>query len=435
VNNYTNSKVIIIGRPNVGKSTLFNMLLHKKHSITSDMEGVTRDSISSTASINGKSFTLIDTGGFTLEKEYLSQEINKKTFELIEEAHLILFVVSVKEITALDRQFSQLLRKHNNKVSLIVNKVDSQEQEIQAYEYYNLGFQNTLFISATHKRGLIELREYIEENVLIGSLEEQEDPVLRLSVLGKPNVGKSTLVNTLTQKNNSLVENKSGTTRDSRDFFFSFEDKTYTIYDTAGIRKKAKVNEDVEYYSVNRALKTIESVDIVWLIIDSLEGLSEQDKKITAKAVKKGKGIILLLNKWDLQDDTDNKINAFKDRIYFLFPHLNYAPIMPISALNNDGLKPVLRTSHMLFNELNKRIETSKLNYMLKQWIMENPLPAKLSKKYKLKYITQVSAHPVHIILYINNKKGFPAFYLSYIKNKIRSLGFHHIPFELILKD
>lgn len=431
--------VAIAGRPNVGKSTLFNRIIKTRKAITDPTPGVTRDPVEGTAEINGKMIKFIDTGGYKLDQEALDDLVVKKSLSIVSEADLVLLVMDLKDTTSEDEMFIDKMRPYSDKLLLVVNKVDSPEKEEQVWNYYQYGFDRVFPVSASHGIGYSELIDAVFERV--GPLsdepdEEQPSADINIAILGKPNTGKSTLTNLLTQKDSSIVSDIPGTTRDTVEGFFSFKNTSFRVIDTAGIRRKKKVSESVEYYSVNRAIKSIDESDVVLLMIDSLEGLTDQDKKISNLIVKKGKGVIIILNKWDLQQKIPNAFEAFSDRVRFLFPILNFAPILPLSALNNEGVEKLLSTVIKVKHQLGKRVETSTLNEHLKYWVEENEPPRSKKGRYKIKYMTQVSTEPLRFLLFVNNKKNFPEAYLRYILRMIRSdFGMPSVPINMELRE
>jgi GTP-binding protein len=424
-----------VGRPNVGKSTLFNRLIGKKRAITDPTPGVTRDPLEARWNLPGGAAILVDTGGFQLQGEEIDQLVTEKTLAKCEECDLILLVMDVRTITPEDEEFIEKLRAFAHKILLVVNKVDSEDHQEEIWNYYSLGFEALIGISATHGRGIEELGTQVAQRIFGGGIDEPETgPDLKLAILGKPNAGKSTLCNRLTKSENSIVSQLPGTTRDVIEGEFPFKGKTIRVLDTAVIRRKKKVNENVEYYSVNRAIKTIDEADVVLLVIDAQEGLSEQDKKIANLVVREGKGIILALNKWDLMEDVPNRLESYKDRIAFLFPILDFAPIFPLSAKEGKGVTEILNMALRVKQELGQRIDTGELNGKLKLWIEDNPEPNVKGKMYKIKYMTQVSAAPVKFVGFVNRAGNFPGFYKGYLENRIRKdLGFHHVPISLEL--
>ncbi len=442
LNTLNNSKlpiVAIAGRPNVGKSTLFNRIIRSRKAITDPTPGVTRDPVEGIADINDKEIKFIDTGGYKLDQEALDNLVVARSLEVVAEADLVVLVLDLKNITSEDEIFIEEMRPYSDKLMLVVNKVDGPEKEDEIWNFYSLGFDKIYPISATHGYGYGDFIEAVYERVKdIGSVpSEEEAPAwINIAILGKPNTGKSTLTNLLTKKNSSIVSDIPGTTRDIVEGFFTYKDHEFRVLDTAGIRRKKKVNEAVEYYSVNRAIKSIDESDVVLLMIDSIEGLSDQDKKIAGLIVRKGKGVIIVLNKWDLQAKIPNAFEAVSDRVRFLFPILGFAPIIPLSALNSKGVEDLLDTVLKVKHQLGKRVETSTLNEHLAYWTEENEPPRSKKGRYKIKYMTQVSAAPIKFLMFVNNKKNFPESYQRYILKMIRAdFGMPSVPITMELRD
>lgn len=423
--------VVIVGRPNVGKSTLFNRLLHQRRAITDPSPGVTRDPVASCVSINGKSLRLIDTGGFKLDREGLDELVVGRTLETIEQADIILLVIDALEITCEDEEFITFLRRYQERLLVVVNKTEGGRLEQNAWNVLSYGFEKIIMISAEHGDRIAELEEAIADRIAYSEPLPKSDPSasIRIAILGKPNTGKSTLSNLLTASQASLVSSIPGTTRDVISGTFSFKGRDFTILDTAGIRRKSKVTENVEYYSVNRAIKSIDEADIVFLMIDAVEGLTEQDKKIASLAHDCGRGIIMVLNKWDLMPDTKNTFQAVSDRLRFLFGKMEYAPIAPVSAEKGSGVDLLLNTAIKLYRQLTTRVGTSRLNAALEQWLAEYPPPISPSNRFKVRYAVQISANPVVFRFFVSRPHALTEAYRSYLRNKIRrDLGFSQIP-------
>jgi GTP-binding protein len=393
-------KVVILGRPNVGKSTLFNRLLGRRRAITAATPGVTRDAVENECTIEGIKVILIDTGGFTLNKDELNKKVVEKSLELVKNSDVALLLCDIHETTGEDQSFVELLRPYTEKIILVVNKVDDQLHEISIYEKYEWGFRHVIGVSAEHGRNIDQLKK-----VILTLLAKEKsgpaktiEPEIRLTILGKPNTGKSTLLNKLIGEEKAIVSESPGTTRDVIEGRFIYKDIPFQVLDTAGIRKKKKIQEEVEYYSVNRAIQSIEESDIVFILIDAEEGLTEQDKKICMLVIKKGKGLIFAINKWDLLIDVPNRLQAYRDRIHFLFPVLNFVPILPLSAKSGYGVDKLLNTTINIWNLLHKRVETSSLNKRVKEWNNQYALPGK-KEKIKIRYATQVSINPCTVFL------------------------------------
>ncbi|NLK06334.1 MAG: ribosome biogenesis GTPase Der, partial [Spirochaetales bacterium] len=429
--------ISIIGRPNVGKSTLFNRLIGKRRAITDPTPGVTRDPIPERWLLGNHPVTLVDSGGVKVDREGLDGLVADKSLGLLAKSDAVIFMMDCTEVTAEDRELLEFLRPYSDKLVLVVNKIDDPKREDLLWEYYEYGYQRILGISAAHGLGIEELEEALLGMLDLISLDEapeQEDRV-KLAILGKPNTGKSTLANLLVGEDISIVSDIAGTTRDVVMGAFSYKGSNFTVLDTAGIRRKSKVDEDVEYYSVNRAIKTIDEADVVLLMIDSVEGLADQDKKIANLIVRRGKGIILVLNKIDLLTGIGNELEAIKDRVRFLFPILAFAPITSISALKGQDIGKLLDTVWSVWKQLNKRVETAKLNDAIREWGEAYQPPRGSSGHFKVYYGTQISANPVKFLLFVNRIKDFPQIYIQYLKNNIRKeLGFTQIPIEIDLR-
>ena len=429
-------RLVIVGRPNVGKSTLFNRLLGRRRAITDPMPGVTRDAVTARATVGGVPVELVDTGGYRVDARDIDSLVREKSLESLVHADAILFVCDVAELNAEDESFVEHLRPYADRVIVAVNKVDNPQREQQVWNFYNLGFTTVIGISSAHGFGFEELEEAVAPLLSKVEAEEEPEPRIRLAVLGKPNTGKSTLANLLVGDEKSIVSEIPGTTRDVIEGHFSYRGSLYRIVDTAGIRRKGKIYKEVEYYSVNRAIHTVEEADVVLLLIDANEGLAEQDKKIAAQAVKRGKGVVLVLNKWDTIEHIPNQLEAVKDRLRFLFPVLSFAPLVPISAKTGRGVEKLLDTVYGVWKQLNKRVETPRLNDMLRRWYEHYEPPRGKRGHYKVLYGTQVSENPVHFVLFVNRKSGFPQTYVQYLTNNIRKhLGFPSVPIAVELRE
>ncbi|HOV37307.1 MAG TPA: ribosome biogenesis GTPase Der [Spirochaetales bacterium] len=434
--------IVIAGKPNVGKSTLFNRLVGRRRAITHSDSGVTRDPVRIRWKYESKEAYLIDTGGIRSDETTgLTGLVIQKSIETLRKADCIILVASIEGITGEDEELFERLRPFADKIVLAVNKVDTEKRETALADFYGLGYGDPVPISAAHDRNCKELADRIFSFLEGKGWEfgEETSPELEqittLAVLGKPNTGKSTLVNRLLGKEISIVSDIPGTTRDVVEDTFRFKDHLIRILDTGGIRRKTKVKEDVEYYSVHRALERIRETDVVFLLIDAAEGLSEQDKKISAQVVKKGRGILLVLNKWDEVKGGRKKFLEVKEYIRFQFPVLDFAPIVPISAKTGWNLEALLQEAFHVHQQLGQRVETSLLNRSLAEWIEENPLPQSGKKKFKIRFITQVSIRPIRFVLFVNRKEDFPSHYIGYIRNKIREVfNLPSVPIEIELK-
>jgi GTP-binding protein len=436
--------VVLAGRPNVGKSTLFNRLLHKRRAITDPTPGVTRDPVAMDTSILGKPLRLIDTGGFKLDRNRDGEDLDgivvERTLAMLREADVIVLLLEAGEVTAEDEEFIGILRDRQDRLLVAVNKTEGGRRASDAWNLLSYGFDTLYMISAEHGDNVGELEEAIA-----GRLGETPAAVqsgapggaaIRIALLGKPNTGKSTLSNRLTASASSIVSDIPGTTRDVVEGAFTWKNRDFLVLDTAGIRRRTKVNENIEYYSVNRAIKTIDEADIVFLIIDAQEGLTDQDKKIAALAHKKGRGIILALNKWDAMPRIKNSFRAAQDRVRFLFPKMEYAPIVALSAKDGSGVDTLLDTAIRMYGQLTRSIETASLNQALERWLEEYPPPVGPQTRFKIKYAVQTSANPVRFVLFVSRKQAVSEAYIAYLRNKIRStLGFSLVPIEIELRS
>lgn len=435
--------VVIAGRPNVGKSTLFNRLLKRRRAITDASPGVTRDVVSERWSCDGIEAVLSDTGGVASSGDEFRELVSERALAAVKAAGCILLVVDVTEITGEDEELMERLRPYAQKTLLVANKVDSEKREALSYDLYRYGYSEIVSISAEHARGMdalyaalrARLAEAVEASERTDSdvaAEAAAQTPIRIAILGKPNTGKSTLANALTFSENSIVSELPGTTRDTVAAQFTESGTTYQLLDTAGIRRKNKVSEAVEYYSVNRAIKALEECDVVHLVIEAPESVTEQDKKIARLAVDRGRAVTIVLNKWDLMADIGNVFNAVADRIRHVFPVLHFAPIVAVSAKNRSGLTKLLETTRAQFEQLNHRVDTGPLNRALQRWLEETPPPTVNNRRLKIRYITQAKTNPVMFVLFANRAKGIPENFLNYIKNRIRAeLGFSDIPVRL----
>lgn len=435
--------VVIAGRPNVGKSTLFNRFMRRRLAIVDPTPGVTRDPVEAVAFINDKPVHLMDTGGFKLDRDIGTMEavmdelVVEKTLSMLKKADVILLLMEAGKITGEDEEFIQILRPYWDKVIVAINKCEGGKGEEIAWNYLQYGFKELLFISADHGDHISDLAEKLTSRLDFSQVQEgtEEDIPIKIAIMGKPNTGKSTLSNRLTHTENSIVSDYAGTTRDVVEGEFTYAGRKFEVLDTAGIRRRAKVKENVEYYSVNRAIKTLDECDIVFLMIDSQYGLAEQDKKICSLAYERGRGIIFVLNKWDTQDQSRKTLRATIDYINTMFGQMNWAPILPLSALNGTGIKDLLNKTIEIYKQLTKKVETSAINRALDDWLFKYPPPATKAIHFKIRYMTQTSANPVSFRLFATSPDNVPESYVTYLKNRIREdLGFDQIPVQLEMK-
>ncbi len=445
-------QVALVGRPNVGKSTLFNALINKRVAITHAISGVTHEGVTHRCEYNEVTFLLKDTGGITDDGVFASL-IKNRSMNAIEEARVIIFMISIEAITAEDFEIADALRKNKNTtpVILVANKVDNEKREWEIHEIQRLGFGEALCVSALHKRNLTLLLDTISKRLSykdmlkkpitqseITQVENDEENIIRSSsstrllILGKPNTGKSSLVNCITGSH-FMVSDIPGTTRDIAEETFVYENETYTLLDSAGVRRKNKIENDIEYYSIHRAIETIAKSHVTMLLVDVAEGFSEQDKKLVSLVIRRGRALIIALNKWDTIAVTKNRLQAEKDRLQFLFPHIQYAPVLPISARTGFGTQEIMRTAKRLHTQLGIQVKTPLLNNDVQRWVTEKTPPLIKGKRGKIKYVSQTQTLPPTFKVRVNNKKLFPEFYRLYIKNKIRKQYlFTEIPFHVL---
>ncbi|MDR1447234.1 MAG: ribosome biogenesis GTPase Der [Treponema sp.] len=451
-------RVVLAGRPNVGKSTLFNRLLRRRRAITDPAPGVTRDPVEADALIAGRPVRLVDTGGFKLTREPRNPESNldsiviDRTLEAISRSDLVVLLLEAGELTAEDEEFIELLRPRQDRLIVAVNKTEGGRFSAEAWNVLSLGFEKIHMISAEHGDNIAELENDIVSRLDFSKLKTDDSASrpIRIALLGKPNTGKSTLSNRLTASAASIVSDIPGTTRDVVEGSFSWKGREFLVLDTAGIRRKSKVSENIEYYSVNRAIKSIDSADIVFLLIDALEGLSDQDKKIAALAHEKGRGIILVLNKWDTMPQIKNTFQAACDRIHFFFGQMEFAPIVALSSigtlsrarqgegspLDGSGVDKLLDTAIKMYKQLNIHIETGELNRALGRWLEENPPPSGPQTRFKVKYAVQSSENPVKFIIFVSRPEAVGEAYVSYLRNRMRrDLGFSLIPLKIEIRS
>ena len=433
--------VVLAGRPNTGKSTLFNRLLRKRRAITDPTPGVTRDPVEADCLFNEeKPVRLIDTGGFKLtDCGEIDRLVVEKTLNAIKKCDAVVLLLEAGEITSEDEELIGLLRPYRKKLIAAVNKTEGGRLASDAWNVLSFGFEKVFMISAEHGDNVGELQQEIIKRLDFSKVKEiyvTENREIRIALLGKPNTGKSTLSNRLTGAASSIVSEIPGTTRDTVEGRFNWKSKEFVLMDTAGIRRKTKVTENIEYYSVNRAIKTINDADIVILMIDAAEGLTDQDKKIAALAHDKGRGIIMALNKWDAMPQQKNVFKTAESKIRFQFGQMEYAPVIPVSAKDGTGVDKLLSAAVKMYGQLNTQISTSRLNQALENWMKEYPPPSGPQTRFKVKYAVQKSANPVHFILFVSREKAVSDSYISYLRNKIRKdLGFSSIPVIMEIKS
>ena len=414
--------VAVVGRPNVGKSTFFNRIVGKRIAIVEDTPGVTRDRIYSEAEWNGIYFDFIDTGGIEPDsKDVILSQMREQAQMAMDMADVILFLVDGKEgLTSADEEVANMLRRTGKKVILLVNKIDSPNKvPDNFYDFYQLGIGDPIPISAANMTNLGDVLDEIVSAFPEESPSEDEDAV-KVAIIGKPNVGKSSLVNALLDENRVIVSDIAGTTRDSIDTPFEHEGERYILIDTAGIRRKSKVNEDIERFSVIRAVASIERCDVCLLMIDAAEGLTEQDKKIAGVAHEAGKGIIVVVNKWDLVEKETNTMRDFTKKLQSELLFMSYAPIIYISALKKQRLPQIMETVQKVQERRSFRVPTGQLNSLVSDAMQMNPPPSDKGKRLKIYYAAQIGTKPPLFSFSINNRELMHFSYARYLENRIR---------------
>lgn len=431
--------VAVVGRPNVGKSTLFNAIINKRISIVEDVPGVTRDRIYYDAEWLGQEFTLIDTGGIEFlvpEADRIAVGTRAQAQLAILEADVILLVCDGRTgITIDDEQVANLLRSAGKPVLLVVNKIDSPTQEMNTYEFYNLGLGDPWPVSASNRLGLGDLLDETVRLFPAYTSDPAEDALIHIALVGRPNVGKSSLTNALLGEERVLVSDVPGTTRDSIDTHWKFNGEEFVLIDTAGMRRKAKVDLPVEHYSVLRSLRAINRADIVVLVLDALTGVTEQDTKIAGYAHEAGKGLIILVNKWDLPEKDNHTMAAYTEEVRNKLAFAQYAPILYVSAKTKQRLHRLGETVQAVAEQQNLRVSTGVLNELLADMKLVNPPPMKYGQAVKLYYMTQVSVKPPTFVVFANHAEYVHFSYVRFIENRLReSFGFEGTPIRLVLR-
>lgn len=431
------SVVAIVGKPNVGKSTIFNRLVGERISIVEDIPGVTRDRIYAQAEWLNQTFNLIDTGGIEIGDEPLLVQMRQQAEIAIEEADVIIFLVNGKEgITAADEEVAKLLYKSNKPVVLGVNKMDNPEMREAIYEYYSLGFGEPFPISGAHGLGLGDLLDEVVRYFPETTENNTDDDTIYFSLIGRPNVGKSSLVNSILNEERVIVSEIEGTTRDAVDSEFENDGQKYVITDTAGMRKRGKVYESTEKYSVLRALKAIERSDVVLVLLDAETGIREQDKKIAGYAHEAGRGIIIVVNKWDTVESNEKAMKDFEKNIRAHFQFLSYAPIVFLSAKTKKRLHKLFPVIKTVSENHAKRIQTNVLNDVIMDAIIMNPTPTIKGRRLKVLYATQVSVKPPSFVIFVNDPDLMHFTYERFLENKIRdAFGFEGTPIKIFARS
>lgn len=431
--------VAIIGRPNVGKSTFVNRLIGARNSIVHDMPGVTRDRIYFDVEWQNKGFTVIDTGGIIPgDGDDIMVSIFDQARLACEEADRIIFLVDGKDgINPVDYDIANILRQSGKPIFLAVNKCDNPDSLLMTSDFYALSVGNPIGISALHGSGGVgDLLDVVTEGFDV-SEEEEKDGRIRIAIVGRPNAGKSSIVNSLLNTQRVIVSDVSGTTRDSIDSFITYNDKEFVIVDTAGIRKKSKVDYGVEKFAVDRAIRSIRECDVAVLVIDAKEGISDQDKKISSIITESGKGIIVAINKWDLiEEKKANTINKFEQELAKDIPFLSYAPKIFISALTKQRLGQIFDKSLEVYEQCVKRVSTGLLNKVINEAYALNPPTSFKGKRLKVLYTTQAAIQPPTFVLFVNNEELLKDSYKRYLENKLReAFGFFGTPIRISVRE
>jgi len=431
--------VLIVGRPNVGKSTLFNRLTKSHNAIVDDVSGVTRDRIYGEVDWNGKNFRVIDTGGYVPDtSDQFEIAIREQINIAVNEADAILFIVDGRlGITPIDHEIAGLLRQSKRPIYLLVNKLDSPELEINKNEFYSLGLTNLYDIAALNGRNLGDFLDDLIGNLEFDESGGKEDERLRIAILGKPNVGKSSLTNSLLGYDRSIVTNIPGTTRDSIDSVLKYYGDEIVLVDTAGLRKKAKVKENIEFYSNVRTYRALWDSDVAVVLLDAEVGLDNQDLKVIQEVIRRRKGLILAVNKWDLVEKDTHTAKEYEEMLMEKLGFVNYAPVIFISALTKQRIFKLIDLAQKVNSERKKRIPTKELNDILLPEIMKTPPPASASgKEVKIKYITQVGDYYPIFMFFANEYKHIPESYKRYLEKLIRAnFGFHGVPMTLSFRE
>jgi len=430
--------VAVVGRPNVGKSTFFNKIVGRRVSIVEDTPGVTRDRIYAEAEWRGIQFALIDTGGIDPNtKDVILSQMREQAEIAMDMADVILFIVDGKDgLTASDREVANMLMRTGKKVILLVNKIDNPGLPEDFYDFYELGLGEPIPVSAVNMLNLGDVLDMIVDNFPELPAEEEDDESVKIAVVGKPNVGKSSLINALLGENRVIVSEIAGTTRDSIDTPFIKGDDKYVLIDTAGIRRKSKVNEHIERYSVIRAIAAIERCDVCLLMIDATEGVTEQDKKIAGIAHEAGKGIIVVVNKWDLVEKETNTMKEFQKEMANELQFMSYAPSVFISAVTKQRLTNVIDMAKVVAEKRAMRIPTGQLNSLIIDAVMMNPTPSDKGKHLKIYYATQVGVKPPLFSFQVNKRDLMHFSYARYLENKIRAaFGFEGTSIKFVFRE
>jgi GTP-binding protein len=432
--------VAITGRPNVGKSTLFNRLLEQRKAIVDDVSGVTRDRQYGVSDWNGKSFNVIDTGGFVHGSEdVFEKEIAKQVLIAVDEADAILFLVDATTgLTDLDESMANVLRRSTKPVFLVVNKVDNNERMLEESEFYSLGFENLFFIASASGSGTGELLDAVTERITEEDTQEIEDAnaLPKFAIIGQPNVGKSSLLNALVGKERTIVSDIAGTTRDTIHTHYNLFQKEFMLIDTAGIRRKSRVHEDLEFYSVIRAIKAVDEADVCLLLLDAEKGIAAQDLSIFSLAARKGKGILLLVNKWDLvKDKTTNTARDYENELKKRIAPFDDVPILFISALEKTRIHKAIETALEVYANRSRKVATSKLNEVMQKAIQMHHAPVVRGHAIKIKFVTQLPTVVPSFAFFCNFPDDVKTPYKNYLENQLRKhFDFKGVPVRLFFR-
>ncbi|MDR1292960.1 MAG: ribosome biogenesis GTPase Der [Clostridiales Family XIII bacterium] len=434
--------VAIVGRPNVGKSTLFNRLVGNRVAIVEDTPGVTRDRIYAESEWSGKGFVLIDTGGIDPDTDdVIPARMREQAEVAMDVADVIVFLVDGRDgLTSSDEDVAQILRRTGKRVVLVVNKVDGGGAADSVYDFYSLGIGDPVAISAANMTGLGDALDIITEGFPVakggGADGEEDDEDIRVAVVGKPNTGKSSLINALIGENRLIVSEIAGTTRDSIDTPFEFEGRKFILVDTAGIRRRAKVTENIERYSVVRSIAAIERSDVCLLMIDARDGITDQDKRIAGIAHESGKGVIIVVNKWDLIDKETGTLEKYREKMRREIPFLSYAPDVFISAVTGQRLRNVLDMAEAVSENRSMRVSTGQLNSLIQDAMLMKQPPSDKGKRLKIYYVTQVGVRPPLFSFQVNSRGLMHFSYSRYLENRIRDVyGFEGTPVKFVFRE
>ncbi len=431
--------VAVVGRPNVGKSTLFNVLAGENISIVKDTPGITRDRIYADVSWLDRNFTLIDTGGIEPEsKDIILSQMREQAEIAMETADVIIFLVDVKQgLQDADAKVANMLRRCHKPVVLVVNKVDSFEKYMaDVYEFYNLGIGDPHPISAANRLGLGDMLEVVTSYFPEDDGDEEEDDRIKVAIVGKPNVGKSSIINRLLGENRLIVSDIAGTTRDAVDTEVTYNGKEYVFIDTAGLRRKNKIKEELEHFMIVRTVSAVERADVVIMVIDASEGVTEQDAKIAGIAHDRGKAVIIAVNKWDAVEKDDKTIYRFTEKVRDTLSYMPYAEMLFISAKTGQRLTKLYETIDMVSENHAMRVATGVLNEIMSEAVAMQQPPSDKGKRLRLYYITQVSVKPPTFVIFVNDKELMHFSYTRYIENQIRdTFGFKGTPLHFIIRE